>query len=171
MSNPLNGPPPAPIRIRRALKAVKEVVWPATEDDAAIDKAAEEGQAHNIHDELSAMSRAILGPEVTVNDKSDEKAEVRSICEPSQSYKAYINAFASFLETSGLKLSGPFPANLAVPSGPHRTPQCRTTSGQWEDQEWACIPRKSFNSRLRRSAETPQSSNPSRTYTAERARG
>ena len=83
MYNQLNGPPPTLVRIRRAIKAIKEIVWPTTEDDAAIDKTAEEGQAHNVHDELSALSRAILGPEATVNEKSDEKAEVRSIREQS----------------------------------------------------------------------------------------
>lgn len=172
MFTPLTGPPPARIRIRRAIKAIKEVVWPATQDDSASEKSTEEGQAHNVHDELSAMSRAILGPEATVKDEPDEKAEVRSICEQLQSYRAYINALESFLETNGLRLSGLFPANLAVPSGPHGTPQCRTTPQQRkEEEEWACIPAKSFNWHWRRSAEHRKSSNASPTCTAEHARG
>ena len=82
MSQPLNEPPAVHIRIRRAIKAIKEVVWPATQDDAANAEAAEEGQAHNVTDELSAMSRAILGQEATASDEPDEKAEVRAICKP-----------------------------------------------------------------------------------------
>ena len=140
MSDPLNAPPPARIRIRTAIRAIREVVWPATQDDAATAKAAEEGNARNIPDELSAMSRAILGQQAQVNGEPDEKAEVRSFCKPSKSYIAYIDVIKSFLKNSGLRLSGLFPANLAVPSGEE------TKQQKWKVKTRACIPPKSSNS-------------------------